>query len=48
MVADVRIIEGPGMIKSENGMLRSYVSSTSATATSWASSTRPGGSWRRK
>jgi copper/silver efflux system protein len=24
-VADVRIVEGPGMIKSENGMLRSYV-----------------------
>jgi Cu(I)/Ag(I) efflux system membrane protein CusA/SilA len=25
MVADVRIVEGPAMIKSENGMLRSYV-----------------------
>jgi Cu(I)/Ag(I) efflux system membrane protein CusA/SilA len=25
MVADVKIIEGPAMIKSENGMLRSYV-----------------------
>ena len=24
-VADVRIVEGPAMIKSENGMLRSYV-----------------------
>jgi Cu(I)/Ag(I) efflux system membrane protein CusA/SilA len=24
-VADVRVVEGPGMIKSENGMLRSYV-----------------------
>ena len=25
MVADVRIVEGPSMIKSENGLLRSYV-----------------------
>ena len=25
MVADVKIVEGPAMIKSENGMLRSYV-----------------------
>ena len=25
MVADVKIVEGPGVIKSENGMLRSYV-----------------------
>lgn len=25
MVADIRIVEGPAMIKSENGMLRSYV-----------------------
>ena len=25
MVADVRVVEGPAMIKSENGMLRSYV-----------------------
>ena len=25
MVADVRLVEGPAMIKSENGMLRAYV-----------------------
>ncbi len=29
-VADVRIVEGPSMIKSENGLLRSYVSITVA------------------
>ena len=25
MVADVRLVDGPAMIKSENGMLRAYV-----------------------
>ncbi len=28
MVADVKIVEGPAMIKSENGLLRSYVQAT--------------------
>jgi Cu/Ag efflux pump CusA len=28
MVADVNIVQGPAMIKSENGMLRNYVQLT--------------------
>ncbi len=47
-LATIKIVEGPAMIKSENGVLLNTSRSTSADATLSVSWTRRSGSWPRK
>ncbi len=44
-VAEIRIVEGPAVIKSEDGALLNYVTLNVRGATSWVLSTRPSASW---
>jgi len=47
-VADVNIVEGPAMIKSENGMLRNYVQLNVRDRILWDLSKKPSGSWHKR